>query len=310
MKAFLDYASSMYYKGSPILSDDEFDRLADAHGYESVGAEVIGDRSPHAFPMWSLDKVYVGEDLPKFNSPLVESVKLDGAAVSLTYIYGRLVQALTRGDGKQGKVITDNMLELVPGYCSMLESIPLAQVTGEVVAPASIENSRNYASGALQLQSVEEFKTRELTFIAYGLQPAQHETWLEDIAMLSSDFLVVTQSDWPEFPNDGLVYRVNNYAEFEKLGYTAKHPRGAYALKTRAEGVVTTLLAVDWQVGKSGVISPVAILEPVVVGDANVSRATLHNYTHILALDLEIGCKVELIRSGEIIPRILGRVYD
>jgi DNA ligase (NAD+) len=94
------------------------------------------------------------------------------------------------------------------------------------------------------------------------------------------------------------------------MGFTSHHPRGAFALKEQKEGVVTTLLDVVWQVGKSGVVSPVAILEPVVVGEARVSRATLHNIEYIRELDLEIGCQVEVIRSGEIIPRIVKKVID
>jgi DNA ligase (NAD+) len=92
------------------------------------------------------------------------------------------------------------------------------------------------------------------------------------------------------------------------MGYTAHHPRGAFALKEQKEGVYTVLLDVVWQVGKSGVVSPVAILQPVEVGDALVSRATLHNIEYIRSLNLEIGCGVEIIRSGEIIPRIVRRV--
>lgn len=94
------------------------------------------------------------------------------------------------------------------------------------------------------------------------------------------------------------------------MGHTAHHPRGAFALKQQQQGIVTTLLDVTWQVGKSGVVSPVAILDPIKIGDAAVSRATLHNMEYINALDLEIGCQVEVIRSGEIIPRILKRVYS
>jgi NAD-dependent DNA ligase len=92
------------------------------------------------------------------------------------------------------------------------------------------------------------------------------------------------------------------------MGYTAHHPRGAFALKEQKEGVYTVLLDVVWQVGKSGVISPIAILQPIEVGDALVSRATLHNIEYIRSLNLEIGCGVEVIRSGEIIPRIVRRV--
>ena len=96
--------------------------------------------------------------------------------------------------------------------------------------------------------------------------------------------------------------------KYLRLGHTSKHPRGAFALKEQAQGVATTLIDVVWQLGKSGVVSPVAILDPIEIGGATVSRATLHNIEYIRDLDLEIGCGVEVIRSGEIIPRIVRRV--
>ena len=110
------------------------------------------------------------------------------------------------------------------------------------------------------------------------------------------------------FPQDGKVVRVDSNTYFEKLGYTSHHPRGSFALKTRQAGVVTELLDVEWNVGKSGAVSPVAILSPCIIGDAVVSRATLHNQAYIEMLDLEIGCNVEVIRSGEIIPRIVRKL--
>ena len=100
--------------------------------------------------------------------------------------------------------------------------------------------------------------------------------------------------------------RLNDNEKFRRLGHTSHHPRGAFALKEQKKGVTTTLLDVEWQVGKSGVVSPVAILEPCVIGEATVSRATLHNKSYIEELGLYIGCEVEVIRSGEIIPRIVG----
>jgi len=104
------------------------------------------------------------------------------------------------------------------------------------------------------------------------------------------------------------VFRVNDTQLFQDLGYTAKHPRGAYAKKERAAHVETKLLDVEWQVGKSGKVTPVAILEPVYIGDALVSRATLNNPGFIEMLDLQIGDTVAIIRSGEIIPCILHKV--
>jgi len=104
------------------------------------------------------------------------------------------------------------------------------------------------------------------------------------------------------------VFRVNNNSVYSKLGYTAHHPRGSVALKELKEGVLSKLLDVVWQVGKSGVVSPVAILDPVDIDGATVSRATLHNIQYIRSLNLELGCLVEVIRSGEIIPRVVKRV--
>lgn len=309
MKSFLDYASSKYYAGEPIISDEEFDKLAEYYGYESVGAPVVGDRIAHAFSMWSLQKVYDDEPLTALPGFTVTTPKLDGAAVALYYIYGRLSLALTRGDGKEGQDITDKMMLLVPETIRSTESV--LQVTGEVVAPKIIDNARNYAAGALNLKSVEEFHSRALTFVAYGMKPYKNDCWSEDLSFLSdSGFHTVMDGEWDQFPHDGKVYRLNDYDKFEELGYTSKHPRGAFALKERKGGVVTKLLDVEWQVGRSGVVSPVAILEPVVIGEATVARATLHNIKYIKELDLDYGCLVEVIRSGEIIPRIVRRVYE
>ena len=318
MNTFLDYASSKYYAGDPIISDEEFDKLAEYHSYESVGAPVTSDRIAHAFPMWSLQKCYDDEPMISFGpeSILAVTPKLDGAAVANYYGYGKHFLSLTRGDGKEGLDITDKMRTLIPQeipHSSMDE--PITQITGEIVAPKTIDNARNYAAGALNLNSVEEFKTRDLTFIAYGITPNRYDTWTEDMLKLTSVCGIHTvytahPDDLNQFPQDGSVFRLDDYAKFTELGYTSKHPRGAFALKERKGGVITKLLDVEWQVGRSGVVSPVAILEPVTIGEAKVSRATLHNMKYIQELGLEIGCLVEVVRAGEIIPRVLRRIYE
>ena len=141
------------------------------------------------------------------------------------------------------------------------------------------------------------------------MQPFIHDSWTEDLELLNREgFDTVIQEDWSNYPRDGVVFRIDNRTMYEDLGYTSHHPRGAFALKQRPPGVMTKLLDVIWQVGKSGVVSPVAILEPVIVGEATVSRATLHNMKYIEDLGLELGCTVEVIRAGEIIPRIVRRV--
>ena len=124
----------------------------------------------------------------------------------------------------------------------------------------------------------------------------------------SFDISTVYSVDASLYPQDGKVFRVDDTKYWNKQGFTAHHPRGSLAFKEQKEGEITTLSRVEWQTGKSGVVTPVAILEPVMIGDAVISRATLHNMAHIEQLGLEIGCQVEVIRSGEIIPRIVRRV--
>ena len=305
MKNFLDKASSLYYAGTPMLSDDEFDSLASRYNYSNVG-HTVTDGVPHLYPMYSLQKCFDIEDSPLNVNDCVCTPKLDGAAVSLLYVNGRLELALTRGDGKVGRDITDKMELLVP---NVINGGHFTQITGEVVAPSSIPNSRNYASGSLNLKDLSIFSSRNLTFVAYDVYPSTLETYTSTMGALSHlGMSVVTHFDSSPFPTDGAVYRIDDNTKFLELGHTAHHPRGAFALKEQKKGVVTKLLDVTWQVGKSGVVSPVAILEPVTIGEAEVARATLHNIDYIRELELEIGCNVEVIRSGEIIPRIVRRV--
>ena len=141
------------------------------------------------------------------------------------------------------------------------------------------------------------------------MQPFNYPTWTEEMeALRECGFRVITQDEWHEYPTDGMVCRIDDQHEFENWGYTSHHPRAAYALKRIQKGVETTLIDVSWQVGKSGVVSPVGILDPIEIDGAVISKATLHNMAYIDGLNLEIGCRVEVIRSGEIIPRIVRRV--
>jgi len=307
MRYFLEKAAVMYYNGSPIISDEEFDALASQYNFQQVGHQVT-DGIPHLHKMYSLQKVFNLEDAPIPTAPCVRTPKLDGAAVSLMYINGHLAQALTRGDGNLGRDITLKMEELVPSVIGILDKV---QITGEVVAPDTIPNARNFAAGSLNLKDMDEFRTRskQMKFVAYDIQRVDYTTLSEAMECLAHfGFDVITRFDATGYPTDGEVFRVDNYEAFYEMGFTAHHPRGAFALKEKKEGVTTELLDVVWQVGKSGVVSPVAILRPVEVGDALVSRATLHNIEYIRSLGLEIGCQVEIIRSGEIIPRIVRRV--
>ena len=321
-KELLDKASKAYFEGSPFLSDQEFDALAKKEDYERVGYNSDA-RLLHMFPLYSLQKVFEGEDTPPvYKSKVIETPKLDGAAISIQYKNGKLFSVITRGDGKAGIEVTNKFLnnsivpqKLYPEYTfagstgHYIKNQGLLQVTGEIVAPKEIPNARNYAAGALNLKDIEEFKRRNLTFIAYNIEPNISSTYDGDMSHLKySGFNTAIDSEWDEFPTDGKVFRVNDNIEYLTLGYTSHHPRGAYAFKTREEGIETTLLDVIWQTGKSGKVTPVAILEPIEIDDAIISRATLNNVAYIKSLNLEIGCRVKVIRAGKIIPRVIERV--
>lgn len=308
MKKFLDDASSAYYQGTPLLSDEEFDRLAEKYSYNQVGHTTSGG-TPHLYKMYSLQKFFELDGVCSNLEEYVATPKLDGAAVSILYVNGKLAMALTRGDGIKGQIITDKIAYLVPNEILLTGTV---QITGEVVCPSSVANARNVAAGSLNLKSIEEFKTRPVEFVAYDVQgDIDFRTWIRAMLALEfQGFKSVYKFDASNYPTDGIVYRINDYEVFFEMGFTAHHPRGAFAFKEQKEGVVTTLLDVVWQVGKSGVVSPVAILEPIVIGEATIARATLHNIEYIRELNLEIGCQVEVIRSGEIIPRVVKRVDD
>ena len=310
IKALLRRAAMAYYNGKPILSDEEFDRLAELHNFEEVG--TTDGRIPHAYRMYSLQKVFSHElqnnPLKSYAKAVIVTPKLDGAAVAITYVNGEFRRALTRGDGKKGLDISNHMKTLVPNRLTS-PLPPLLQITGEVVAPKTIKNARNYAAGALNLKSTTDFASRELIFIAHNTEPYLNDSYaiaMDKVNDLS--FSTVLDSDWSQYPHDGVVFRIDNYKDFDSHGHTSRHPRGAYALKERQEGIITTLVDVKWQVGKSGVVAPVGILDTIEIDGAMVSRATLHNMAHIEGLNLEIGCQVEVIRSGEIIPRIVRRL--
>lgn len=311
---FLNRAARHYYNGTPIISDEQFDELARLANYTNIGARQHNDIDIHYRRMYSLQKYYEGESNRPLEGYLNLSMtpKLDGAAISVLYIEGKLTRVLTRGDGLEGRIVTDKFLatKLLPHVVDAWRDIAAVQITGEIAAPKHQENSRNYAAGALNLGSTEEFKSRAITFFAYGVYPCFKPTFTEDLQYLSKCGFNTVQD--PEltsiYPTDGVVFRVDNNKEFESLGYTSKHPRGAYALKVRGEGVETTLIDVEWNVGKTGKVTPTAILEPIMIGDKQVSRATLNNPGFIEALDLRIGDRVSVIMGGEIIPVITHKV--
>ena len=316
----IDYAyrnkiAKLYYEdGESPLSDEEWDAM---EGTEQQVGYTAKSGVKHLYQMFSLHKSFSEEDVWAWidDRNVVETDKLDGAAISLVYNKGFLVRATSRGNGKEGVDITKNVRYLVP---NQIDTKSLCQIDGEVVAPSSIRNARNYVSGALNLKDVEEFKQRVpyLFFVVHDIRSDETlrdwyppEFWSTKMDFCDRlGFHTDLTFNATDYPTDGKVFRLDNLQEWEEAGFTSHHPRGSIALKEQKEGVVTKLLDVVWQTGKSGVVTPVAELEPVMIGDAQVSRATLHNMQYIEELGLEIGCSVEVIRSGEIIPRIVRRV--
>jgi NAD-dependent DNA ligase len=307
---FLRVAKETYYRGSPIISDSQYDALEEKYGHLVGVGYDINDGIPHYARLYSLDKRYVGEDDTRLPVNYVETPKMDGASVALVYIKGKLVSALTRGDGKIGKDVYSNMSTLVPEWIDLVKVPPIIQIRGEVVANKNIKNSRNYAAGALGLDDTKEFESRNLLFVAHEIYPTRHDTYSEDMDWVdTAGFVNVFYHELYQltktYPTDGLVHRCNSNALYETEGFTSKHPRAAYAVKERSEGIPTELIDVVWQTGKSGKVTPVAILAPIIIEDAIVSRATLNNVGFIESLGLEIGDTVLVERAGGIIPRII-----
>lgn len=312
IKEFLEAASKAYYEGDPIISDEQYDLLEEHYGELSRPGYALDKGIPHFYPMYSLKKYYLEEeDLPDWveGKNHIVTPKLDGSALSLLYIDGCLTQVLTRGDGTKGLDITH--LPFVENSILPKEIIGgpnILQIMGEVVAPKTIPNARNYATGALSLKDPEEFSNRDLTFVAYDSYPNIETNYSSNCTTLEiSGFKTVMSSGLDIFPTDGEVYRLSDYSCFYKLGYTSKHPRGAFALKVRTTGIPTQLLDVIWQTGKTGKVTPVAILSPIKIDGATITRATLNNVGFIEALDIEIGDYVMVERSGGIIPRIIKK---
>ena len=312
--AYRNKIAKLYYEdGESPLSDEEWDGLKDT---QTVGY-TADSGVKHLYPLRSLQKCFSEKEVsdwkekfgPEFWVPTIRTDKLDGAAISLVYEHGKLVRATSRGNGQVGVDITANVRHLVP---TQIDHKPLCQIDGEVVAPSVIPNARNFAAGSLNLKSVEEFKQRvpNLFFVVHDMRPnSNFKYWTEKLEFCEVlGFHTNVSFNSEGFPTDGIVHRVNNLQVWEEAGFTAHHPRGSIAYKVQKKGVVTELLNVVWQTGKSGVVTPVAELKPVMIGEAQVSRATLHNVEYIKELGLEIGCEVEVIRSGEIIPRIVRRV--
>lgn len=319
MKQFIATLQQAYDAGEPLISDEEYDALVRRFPDAEVNIGHKGEVK-HMFRMWSLEKKYPcrGDTLPNLD-PYIKSPKLDGCAVDCFYVNGKFVQGLTRGDGIKGRDITQNLKELVPN--SVDYYAPIMQVTGEVVCTLPIENARNFASGAMNLDDGAQFMSRifegGLQFIAYNVQTAAdkclgayYDNDMRELGkmgfatILGSRVLEATETG--EIITDGEVYRLRRNRDYFKAGFTAKFPKGAFAVKEDKEGEVTEIEDIIWQVGASGKVTPVAIVKEVVLEDAKVTRVTLNNVAYMEAMGItHIGQKVRIIRAGGIIPKIV-----
>jgi DNA ligase (NAD+) len=363
-----------YVLDRPTISDFEFDvKLKELQNLELQHPEFFDENSPtqrvggtitknfqtvvHENRMYSLDNSYSKEDLQDWetkiqkvlgNIPLKYTceLKYDGASISITYQDGKLLKAVTRGDGFQGDDVTNNI--------KTIRSIPLQlkgnfpskfDIRGEIILPLDgfekmnqelieigeqpYSNPRNTASGSLKLQDSAEVAKRPLDCLLYfitgtdlpfqtqysGLEAARN--WGFKVpnqsklaANLDEVFEFINYWDVHRhdlpYETDGVVIKVDDFNLQNELGYTAKSPRWAIAYKFKSEQVVTKLNSISYQVGRTGAITPVANLEPVQLAGTIVKRASLHNADQIEKLDIRIGDTVFVEKGGEIIPKIIG----
>lgn len=363
-----------YVLNTPEISDQKFDTLMhELQKMEQEHPEYDDSSSPtmrvgsdlnkdfvqvtHKYPMLSLANTYSEGEIADFYERVYKllnedfeiccELKYDGTSISLIYENGKLIRAVTRGDGEKGDDVTDNV--------KTIRSIPLLlqgdtypqsfEMRGEIIMPWDVfeklneereareeplfANPRNAASGTLKLQNSSVVASRKLDSYLYYLLGENlpcdgHYENLQEAAKWGFKISKAirkcqTLQDVIEFIDywdvqrknlpvaiDGIVLKVNSLLQQKALGFTAKSPRWAIAYKFQAERALTRLNSVTYQVGRTGVITPVANLEPVLLSGTLVKRASLHNADIIDELDLHIGDMVYVEKGGEIIPKITG----
>lgn len=317
LKTLVQKHSHLYYDlSAPEISDAEFDKLYEQlelveqkqgwAAYDSPTCHIGGKagKIKHPYKLYSLRKVYDAAEVdPELT---VCTPKIDGTNLTLVYRFGKLKLALTRGNGDQG----ENVTHLAKAITNIPQTITTDYeeivINGECVTDNVVENFRNYVSGALGLNSVEEFKSRNIAFIAHDWLGVQLSYTKRMSIIKNSGFLTVFSEQAANYPHDGVVYRIDSYFECMKLGYTAKYPKFAVALKPRGELVATTtLLDVVWEIGRTGTVNPTGIIAPVTLDDANISRITLHNIGIIEEHNIGLGDTIVVERAGGVIPKFI-----
>ena len=373
------YNNFYYNEDNPIISDMEYDGLLrklkemekeypalleiDVSPTEKIGGTASNKFSKveHKVPMLSLSNTYNIAEIEDFDKRVkkiinfsekieyILELKLDGLSISLIYENGNLTRAVTRGDGKIGEDVTENIMEIESIPKKLKEPISL-EVRGEIILPIKnfnkineereengeevFANPRNAASGTIRQLDSTIVSKRGLDCYLYYLVNAENygiKTHLESIKFIEklgfkttgifeeySDFKTLEKSieKWRikreklDYETDGLVIKINDFSFYETLGYTTKSPRWAIAYKFPAEQVKTRLLDVTFQVGRTGVVTPVAELEAVNLSGSVVKRASLHNFDEIRRKDIKIGDNVIVEKAAEIIPQVVNVVFD
>ena len=365
-----------YQQSSPVLDDASFDlMMAELRALESRFPELESPGSPtrevggasgtglfetavHSTPMLSLANFYGAEELREWHEGLKRilgerklrffcELKIDGLAISLIYEKGRLRQAVTRGDGTAGDVVTENAAT-VRGLPVEVDTGEDFELRGEIYITkedfASLnrsrreageepyKNPRNLASGSLRMKRPEEVKLRNLSVLIYEavegpLRDNHHENleWIASMGFpvsphgrLLNDLeeVEVFCGEWEgrqeelPFEIDGIVVKVDSLEQRERLGTRTKSPRWAGAWKFTVESASTRLIDVENSVGRTGYVTPVANLEPVRLMGTVVKRATLHNYAQIKRLSIHQGDTLIIQKGGEIIPKVVGVEFD
>jgi DNA ligase (NAD+) len=325
-KARTDFAKRKH--SLPMISLDNAFEMTDVTDFEKRALKALG-RTAEATPPWTYFVEY----------------KLDGLAVELVYEKGALIGASTRGDGIVGEDITENC-RVIKAIPQKLKAPWTLEVRGEVFMgkadflrlnkerasrdEQAFVNPRNAAAGSLRQLDTTVTASRPLSFYAYGLGLAgdcKARSQSQMVADLKKCGLPVNSDSQVcatlaealrfydttkekrnrlDYEIDGLVIKINEFSVQEELGTTAKHPRWAIAYKFESPRATTRVENIEVQVGRTGALTPVAVLQPVFVGGVTVSSATLHNEEEIERLGLRIGDEVEIIRSGDVIPKVLA----
>lgn len=355
LESRIQAAREAYYNDTPTISDSEFDALvddlkglkADSPAVTAVGAPLPGNTAwpkvAHTIPMGSLEKVQTPAEMLSWvdkagpGKNLLITEKLDGISISVEYRKGRLFQAVTRGDGLQGEVITPNVAKM-RGIRVQLPSSESVTLRGEIVLHKSDHqkyfsdkaNPRNAASGTAK--RLDGKGSEHLTVYFYQVwgkdfdtETAQYD-WLHERGFKTPHWFTTASglytplTLWGEYQRfirdsldyeiDGLVVRFDDLDFQLSLGELHGRPKGAVAFKFLAEEKVTTLRDVLWQVGCTGRLTPVAVFDEVSLVGANVTQASLYSAGYLRTMGLAVGDKVVVVRSNDVIPKVIKKIEE